>query len=59
MVMSNIYKTSSLVMLGISSNRKRSHNIASQSNGGSGIRRGASRRKSEAEVFERASPASS
>lgn len=45
----NIYKTSSLFMLGVSSNGIWSHNIASQSTGGSG--RGASRRKSEAGVI--------
>lgn len=39
----------SLFMLGISSNRKWSHNIASQSTGGSG--RDTSRRKSEAGVI--------
>lgn len=50
-------------MLGISSNRKWSHNIASQSTGGLGRGRGTSRRKSEAGVIslvfnERANQAS-
>lgn len=49
-------------MLGVSSNGKWSHNIVSQSTGGSGRGRGASRRKSEAGVIslvsiERASQA--